>query len=234
MKKMIAATLVLGLCAIVAQAGIVISTPLAGTYTVTRTGNTTQTVDVYNIVATADTGKTTGAVNFTVGTTPVGTMTMSTMGVNPFQIATYVLGEDPDPGVYTQTASLTTGGALSTTGNMRYADTHMLLADAIIGVGIKQPTENNNYAFCTDPLNATRQFGKGSFGVIVGIDALSRTQVTTVMQVGVVRGDSVYLTGSFSDNLGADTSYSNLLIPEPATMSLLALGAIGLIRRRRA
>ncbi|NLF32872.1 MAG: PEP-CTERM sorting domain-containing protein [Planctomycetes bacterium] len=46
-------------------------------------------------------------------------------------------------------------------------------------------------------------------------------------------GTQADLTFTYVDSTTAGASYEGAVIPEPATMSLLGLGALALIRRRR-
>ena len=104
---------------------------------------------------------------------------------------------------------------------------------------IKTPSaENNNFAG-----GPTAGGGMAGFGTTLSVISAVTPIATTLnlAQVAVPVGMTALLTGSCADAAGEIFVFGlprggaggGIVIPEPVTMSLLAIGALGLLRRRR-
>jgi hypothetical protein len=75
--------------------------------------------------------------------------------------------------------------------------------------------------------------GVGNLRCAVAIPNANRTASIDAVMVGVIRGTTVYLYTGSADELGRTTKERFVVIPEPATLSVLAMGLLGLLGRRR-
>jgi hypothetical protein len=242
MKRMLVATLVLAL-AVTAQAGIVSTVSFVSTVTVgTAAGD--KIVDVYKVTQTAtgtdpntpESGYNVGAIGIGIGND--GGTYATNLGVNPLQI--WNDGYDPSDEfsdittfwtvTYNQTGVISTAGDY---GSNRLADTRFLP----VGMNNWSPVavsarETNSEALGLIPNGGGDIAGQGWIGAAVGVPVANRTHSKDVIQVGVLRGTEVWGRLYSADDAGVVTD-ETVLIPEPATLSILGLGALALIRRRR-
>jgi len=240
MKRMFVATMVLSLAAAMAQAGVTTSISFVKTATVpTASGNIS--VDIFDITQTA-TGTDPNSADYRIGAVSVGIGTGSdpnlnpTIGEDPFQI--WKDGYDPNDefsqmGDYWTEAYGHTG-RIANVGDNRRADTRFTIpglenwAPAILA-----PSERNDQRYGTVTGGGDNVAGLGEIYCTVGVPILNQAHSMTIMQVGVVSGKSVYGKFDSADANGGETHDNNVLIPEPATLSLLGLGALAILRRRR-
>jgi len=73
----------------------------------------------------------------------------------------------------------------------------------------------------------------GSVTISDFIDLASNFNATYAGAGSAVSADDVQTLASFASSIGVDPSIIGSAVPEPGTMSLLAVGAIGLMGRRR-
>ena len=110
-------------------------------------------------------------------------------------------------------------------------DSHFL---APLTAVVTDPFETNNSAYA--PGGATTDIeGLGDLGVTAGIVVGSIAQDLLFARIVVLDGQFAYLNGAMSNGQGARFPLENVPIgiPEPVTMLLLAVGAFGVISRRR-
>jgi hypothetical protein len=93
------------------------------------------------------------------------------------------------------------------------------------------PTETNDASIYYTG-NDDYVAGVGWLAVAKAVPVALRTNAMDAIMVGVIQGDTVYVYTGSADDLGMTTK-ERFLVPEPATLTLLGLGALCLIRRRR-
>lgn len=233
MRRTLVATMVLGLLAAAAPAAMTYTVTYVNSYTVTQGSGAV--VDVYTVSFDAGAGRKMGSLVLTVGTnTLLG-------GQDPFQAG--YKAQSPVP-PYPITDYLTptrddANGILST-------DTTLLACDSsFLPPGIGSSTEWPTTTAAPDETNdgsihaVVNDFlvGAGSMIVAKAIPPLKREQTIDAIMVGVIHtsAEGVWVHSGSADDLGVVTELEFLIppIPEPATMGLLALGMLGLVRRRR-
>jgi MYXO-CTERM domain-containing protein len=197
--------------------------------------DTSTTVDVYTITVTADDPEGhVGALLLCVGDTSDANFTVFDPGIgdNPFQAW----------GVGSKTTTLyKTATEEDAYGNLYgmeiiegdteyYADTHLLTGVGDWTPSTAGPDEMNDKSIA-GPVKYEYVFGQGMMWFQSAVPVVNWANSIDVAQVGVIRGTDVYLRDMSSDGVGSDDT--TMLIPEPATLTLLGLGALTLIRRRR-
>jgi len=274
MKKILVASMVLAMFAVVAQAGIAyqISDPTTTIVNYLTSGDIT--VDVYTV--TMYTTETYGAITqvyLQFGTDAGGG------GDDPFQVgrrtATYN-DETESYDIYNDYMTPTTKKAyqyiVATRGSMRATDTHFLpYADPNTGIEtidnwtkvdeVNMPLSETNDSGLYNPGYNGDSWGPSFYRHLLGQGDLQTWQLLPtelmtpgyqllIAQIGVVHGDTVYgysESGYVDDaregqphNFGADPGTTFEIepgtvfqIPEPATLAMLGLGALALIRPRR-
>jgi len=247
MKKLVVASLVLGLCVVAAQAGPITRTiSYVGTYTVT--GDTgTANVSVYNITEYSTAPNTTfqTVVDMTFGTAA------GQGGQNPFQAAyttkTKVGGKWTYPINLTPSEDSDSYWDPCDGSNIYQADSRFLPSDADANdpcggienwLAIQAPTETNDKSI--DPNRAIADdivLGKGGLSTIsaIPVPMQSPSLQLAAVRVGVVQGTQVWCLDqcAWYDGVADQSDNVTFMIPEPATLSMLCLGALALIRRRR-
>jgi hypothetical protein len=116
-------------------------------------------------------------------------------------------------------------------------DTHFILG-GISGWTpvVVLPGESNNGSLANPPYNPGGiKEGFGYLTVAIAVPVAYRTRTMDVIQVGVFHAsplDKVYCKSGSANDLG-DVTHETFLVPEPAALTMLGLGALCLIRRRR-
>ena len=240
MKRMLVATMVLSLAAALAQAGVTTSIAFVKTASVaTASGNIS--VDIYDITQTA-TGTEPNNPDYLIGAVSVGIGNgldpnlNPQIGDDPFQI--WNDGYDPNDefsnmaDYWTEAYGHT--GRIANVGDNRRADTRFTKpglenwAPAILA-----PSERNDERYGSVTNGGDDVAGLGEIYCTVGVPVLNQAHSITIMQVGVPSGKTVYGKFDSADSGGGETHENNVLIPEPATLSLLGLGALAMLGRRR-
>jgi hypothetical protein len=234
MKKILAVVMVLGIAAVVANAGIAVTWSKTGTYTVASSTGTF-TVDQYKITASTDDGSKITA--------------FSTYGKGPLVQATkWEVGEDEEWGtsddVYTPTPTM--NNQLSTN---RDADTHFLFSDDQL-INATAPAETNDMSKGYTGVSTRRAWGLGTNTLVDPNDPNSKYShvsyrsdsalVLAVAAPSVTWFQFDIIAGTYANTdwcvYGGATNgviAKDFYIPEPATLSLIGLGGLALLRRRK-
>ena len=227
MKK----TIVIVLAAVVLLVGT--SAMAHGEISMTVTNNGVVATGAVNLVSyTIGITSTTGTADTFEGLQIFTDATKTTIATNLHQVKSF-----------TQTSSLTVDNwvedAFTDTAWAAY-DTHLLLS-GITQVPDASLTESNDG---TNPAGLSLEkfagfpatVGLGSFGHGDPTDAFTVLgQFATpkdFLQIVIPEGDSVWLSVNILD-AGQKTQFAGTQVPEPATMTALALGGLALLRRRR-
>jgi len=244
MKTSLVTAMVLGIAAMVANAAITVTCVKTGTYTVT-TGVGVKVVDVYTITGDSD----------GVGITAYWACAKGPL-FQAWRADPNYDEEDTNIIGWISRPSPTLTGANLLTATQKDADTHFLHSDAQYLLTPFIPTETNDLSFgyIEYPNSTRRYFGVGTDSIDIGTDPnnvyyyqdlsfagtcalLTDYQSTTVpfLQIATIPGPAwIHVWGEVGGAY-AITAYDYWIpaIPEPVTMTLLALGGIAVLRRKR-
>ena len=97
---------------------------------------------------------------------------------------------------------------------------------------VTAPNETNTGQFGPNAFGDTE--GLGALQATTGLAAVSQMLRLVLANIVLLDGQSAQIVGAVSNPLGAKTNLDEDIgpIPEPASMVLLAVGAMGLLRRR--
>ncbi len=241
MKRILAVTMVLGIAAMVANAGIAVTWSKVATYGVTSTTGTF-TVERYQITASTDDGSKISAVT-TYGKGP--------LVQNGAWSHTQLFDDNGDPfdppqynDVYTPTPTMNT----QTTGTAKNADTHFLFSDTQLTT-VVAPEETNDLSKGTtssatrawglgtntlvDPNNPSGPYSNVSYRSVAALKTEVQATSVTWFQFDIIAG--TFANSNWAVYGGATNGVveTDFYIPEPATLSLIGLGGLAMLRRRR-
>jgi hypothetical protein len=226
MKSILAVSLVLCLAVVANAQYITPSYTFLSTQIVKYSGTTT-TVDVYKVTLTADDPNgVVGAILICAGDSsdPAWSVFDAGMGANPFQ----VWRDYGDGDIW---ATPTWEDANRYTRSYLASDSHLLAGIGAYSPQVLDPTEENDGLIYTpDPDTGGYVLGQGVLALQAAVPSVNWARSIDVAQIGVIRGTQVYLRDMSFD--GVNENDITVLVPEPATLALLGLGVLALIRRR--
>ena len=234
MSRLLLSLVVVCAFAVVAQAAISHTVEFIGSVEVTG-----GTVDVYQVSFDAGVGRTIGAVVLDVGVAANDDPNDPDPNfADPYQVWYKYHRTVPPPHVDLDVMTPTADDIAGWGEPYENTDTHFLptgMADW--SPVVTDPTESNDGTIADMPYSpGGYKEGLGSLSVAISVPVLVRTQEMDMIQVGVYRTSTVapivYCKAGSADDLGMVTR-ETFPIPEPATLTVLVLGALGLIRRRR-
>jgi hypothetical protein len=245
MKRTLVATMVLGLLATAAPAVIVHTITYEGTYTVGI--GTMPIVDVYKVnfavVDPSNPGLLLGSFVLEIGQNagdpvyaqgvPTDPNTDPNTYNNPFQGAWKSGGKTPITQLTPTRDDANTWLSPPDASKLYECDSSFLPPGILTWApAVVNPTEVNNASVYNPAGVDDYVAGVGNLRCAVAVPNENRVTEMDVLMVGVIRGTTVYCYTGSADELGRTTK-ERFLIPEPATFGVLAMGAMGLINRRR-
>ncbi len=208
MRKMLIVAVVVGLVAVAANATV--------TYTVTPVGS----VAVQNGGATVNVWE----VSFSSDDSLVAGIILS-MSDPAYQIG--APGSPPFGDFLTPTM---TGAGMLTPAALIPGDTHFLLQSADFAPAIASPAETNDFSFGAQP---TWSEGLGVLSVESGLSLSAQAQTVNMLSVALLPGQTTWVSALVGEKDGTESPQFNIFIPEPATMTMLGVGAVAMFLRRR-
>jgi hypothetical protein len=225
---------------------------LEGQYTVSYMATNT-TVKVYKLTLDAPDTWRIGALDIVIGSDAC------TSGQDPFQA--WRRTWDADGGVWVDTKTPTnksdkifmTSGSYTGTniyetdtrlicnydmGDPNYGDSNMWI-DNWQPAAVVAPSERNDKLIYDPGDVAKAELGKGDLWVTAGVPDGYRVQHQVIALIGIVDGDHVWIHNMSAaqpfegSSESVDEVFEIMIIPEPATLTVLGLGALALMRRRR-
>ena len=207
MRKMLVATVVVGLVAAAANATVTYTLTLVGSVAVQ---NGDETVNVWEV-------------SFTSDSVPIAGLGLS-MSDPAYQIG--VPASFPSPPFLTPTMA---EAGLITPASLIPGDTHFLLQTTDFSPAIAPPTETNDFIFGPQP---TWSEGLGVLSVESGLALSAQALTVNMLSVALLPGDTTWVFAEVGDTAG-DSDTFEIFIPEPATMTMLGVGAVAMFLRRR-
>jgi len=209
MRKMLVATVVVGLVAAAANATVTHTLTPVGSVAVQNGG---ASVNVWEVSFTSDVDLVAGVVlSLSDPAYQIGAPPSPPLMPNPFLTPTM-----------TEAASLSPASLIP-------GDTHFLLQSADFVPAIAPPTETNDFSFGAQP---TWSEGLGMLSVESGLALSAQADTVNLLSVALLPGQTTTVDALIGEKGGLEYQFY-IFIPEPATMTMLGVGAVVMFLRRR-